>query len=431
VKIAFSTYDRAEDIGGVSSWLQRLLPRLQASGLTVEVHVLSFDGRPGVNCAAFERQGIPFRWQPWDGDTRKAVRRCLAMIQAGQPDVYVANSMPQTYYAAGIARRQGLATVGVLHSDHSFYRGVVEQFANGLADFRLSAVVAVSNFLEAETKVAVGDNLPILRCIGCGVPVAETSARPAEEVFRLVYIGRLEEEAKCISEVTLALCAAARQNPTVEAWLVGDGTERAKVEQIIQTSGVGARVKLLGRVELANVYPILSECQALVLLSDYEGLPVSVLEAMSAGVVPVCLDVRSGIREAIKPGVNGLIVRDRNEDFLAAIQTLHQDPELWAKLSANARTTIRERFSDDICTAAWVDLLRSLNGKSPARGIRIPFSLRLPPANHDLGGEDNRPTAWQRARYGFRHAGGYCKRKIFGPMLKPPFKRSLTTPSAD
>lgn len=413
MKIAFSTFDHATDIGGISSWLQRLLPRLQAAGLTVEVHVLSFDGRPGANCAAFERLGIPFRWQPWDGDTRKSVRRCLTMIQAGQPDVYVTNSMPQAYYAGGIARRQGLATVGVLHSDHAFTWGVLKQFVSGPADFRLSAVVAVSKFLAAATKEVAGINLPV-RCIGCGVPVAERSAQPAEKVFRIVYIGRLEEEAKCIGEVTLALCAAARDNPAVEAWLVGDGPERAKVEQIIHASGVAARVKLLGRVELANVYPILSECQALVLLSDYEGLPVSVLEAMSVGVVPVCLDVRSGIREAIEPGVNGLIVRDRNEDFLAAIRTLHQDPELWAKLSANARTTIRNKFSDEFCAAAWVELLRSLDGRSPIGGIKVPFFLRLPPPNSDLGSEDNRCSVWQRAWRGFRRTGGHYKRKFIG-----------------
>ena len=414
MKAAFATYDHAEDISGVSAWLQRLLPRLQAAGLDVEVHVLAFGGRPGVNCAAFEQLGIPFRWRPWEDDMQNGVRHCLQMIRDGRTEVYVANCIPQAYYAAGLARRQGLASVGVLHSDDPFYRGIVEQFVNGPADFRLSALVAVSNFLATSVRDIAGQNLPVLRCIGCGVPVAEQFARPAENIFRLVYVGRLADEQKRIREVARALCAAARQNPAVEAWLVGDGGERAQVEQIIQANGQAARVKLLGRVEVAKIYSVLQECQALVLLSDYEGLPVSVLEAMSAGVVPICLDIRSGIREAITDGVNGLIVRDRGEDFLAAVQRLQSDPALWAKLSNNARATVREKFSDDICAGAWADLLRSLGGKTPARQIKIPLFLRLPPAHPKLGSQDNRYSLAQRAWRGFRRFGGRCKRRISG-----------------
>jgi colanic acid/amylovoran biosynthesis glycosyltransferase len=66
-----------------------------------------------------------------------------------------------------------------------------------------------------------------------------------------------------------------------------------------------------------------------VLLSDYEGLPVSVLEAMASGVVPICLDTRSGTQEAIQHGVNGLIVKDRADDFFTSVEALQGDPAWW------------------------------------------------------------------------------------------------------
>src|SRR5207249_3566065 len=78
----------------------------------------------------------------------------------------------------------------------------------------------------------------ISRHIAHGVPTPDDVAKPPNGVFRLVYTGRLEEKQKCISEVTRALCSVVNQNPGVEAWIVGEGSARANVERIIETSEV-------------------------------------------------------------------------------------------------------------------------------------------------------------------------------------------------
>ena len=106
------------------------------------------------------------------------------------------------------------------------------------------------------------------------------------------------------------------------------------------------------------------------------------LEAMATGVVPICLDTRSGIREAIEHGVNGLIVKDRAVDFLAIVNALQSDPEKWRQLSLAARETVRRRFSIEECARQWVVLLEHLKRKEPARAdFRAPRVLRLPPPN--------------------------------------------------
>ena len=413
MKVVFATYDSPNDVGGVSSWLQRLLPKLQAAGIEVEVHLLAFGGRPGVNCAAFEKLGIPFRWQPWVEDTRAAVRNCLQLLEQSQPDIYVPGCLLPAYHAAALVRRQGVHTVGILHSDDTFYWGVVDEFANGQTAGRLSALVTVSKFLQTTVPALIDNQSVLSRQIGYGVPLSDEVASPPTSVFRLVYIGRLEEEQKRISDVARALCAVVNQNLAVEAWIVGEGSGRPAVEQIIQAGGVDPqRVKLLGRVDVARIYSVLRDCHALVLLSDYEGLPVSVLEAMSVGVVPICLDLRSGIREAVQPGVNGLIVKDRQTDFYAAVQTLQGDPALWKKLSTNARATVRENFSEDICAAAWVELLGSLGKSQRLDRLKIPRRFRLPPVNPKFGSQDNRPLFVSKLWRWFRRTGGHYKRKL-------------------
>ncbi len=397
MKAVFVTYDSQNDVGGASSWLQRLLPRLKTAGVEVEAHVLAFGGHPGVNCAWFAKERIPFRWRPWEDDTERAVRNCLELIEESQPDIYVPNYLLPAYYAAGYVRSQGVYTVGVLHSDDPFYWGLVDEFVNGLSAFRLSAVVSVSKFLQEEVEKSTKKHKLIARHIANGVPILDDVAKPPNGVFRLVYTGRLEEKQKCISDVTRALCSVVTQNSGVEAWIVGEGSARANVERIIETSEVDTRrIRLLGRVDISSVYSVLRDCHALVLLSDYEGLPVSMLEAMAVGVVPVCLDMRSGIRDAIQPGFNGLIVKDRKEDFYAAVQTLQRDAVLWSKLSANARETVKQRFSEETCAASWIELLRSFEKRKRIVPVKSPAFVRLPLSN------------WSRLRM----ALGYYRRKM-------------------
>lgn len=383
MKVCFATYD-SPHISGLSSWLHRLLPLLKMAGIDLEVHMMAIGGGPGVDCAFFEEQGIPVRWMPLRLHLPHAVRSFLRFLEKGKPDLYVPNCVVPAYYAAGYARRAGIPTVGTLLSDHSYYWGIADQFVSGDSDFRVSAVVPCSAFLESQVSSMATACGVMVRRIACGVPIPARTAEFSRSVFRLVYTGRLVEEAKRVSMVANALCAAAQDILSLEAWIVGEGEARPAVEEIIQKKGMSNRVRLLGRVP--DVYEILAQCHGLVLLSDYEGLPTSVLEAMATGVVPICLDTRSGIREAIEHGVNGLIVKDRAADFLATVDALQSDPGKWRQLSLAARETVRRHFSIEECARQWLDLLEHLKRAEAVRaGFRAPRVLQLPPPNAKIG----------------------------------------------
>ena len=107
-----------------------------------------------------------------------------------------------------------------------------------------------------------------------------------------------------------------KQIPEIEAWIVGDGSGRANVEETISTSGADPRcIRLLVRIEVSKIYSALRKYHAFTLLSDHEGLPISMREAMAAGIIPVCLDMSSGILRAIQPGINGQIVKRQERGF--------------------------------------------------------------------------------------------------------------------
>ena len=90
---------------------------------------------------------------------------------------------------------------------------------------------------------------------------------------------------------------------------------------------------------------LFKRCHIFVLPSFYEGLPMSLLETMSYGLVPVVTDVGS-IGEYVKDGENGLLLKVRDaQSIVEALDKLRSDGELLQRLSTNARQTISERFN--------------------------------------------------------------------------------------
>ena len=133
----------------------------------------------------------------------------------------------------------------------------------------------------------------------------------------------------------------------------------------------------------------LLKAHVIVLLSDYEGLPVSILEAMACGVVPVCIDMRSGITELIENGKTGYIVDDRNEHFIKTIKKLKADNQIWEQMSLNAKQLINENFSLEISCNSYSLFFNNLDVNT-VKKVRIPSRLRLPKINQDLSRADTR-----------------------------------------
>lgn len=395
----FLSYDNPRDVSGVNTWLQRLVPALRDRGIDARVDFLCRE--PGPNVEWFQRHGIPIRWHAVFGDIRASVRQCLRWLREDLPSVYVPSCMLPAYFAAAEAKQCGVRTVGVLHSDETFYWGLVDEFVAGEERWRLTDVVAVSEYLKRNVQKSAPAGIAV-HGIPYGVPVPAFSAKRESGPVRMIYTGRLVEEQKRISEIARAFCAATRRHPGLEAWIVGSGANEPDVREIIASEGMQHRVILKGFAQPSEVYGLLEQCHIHVLLSDYEGLPISLLEAMATGLVPVCLDMRSGIRDVLHHGENGLIVSDRGQPFLDAIAYLIGSPDAWRRMSSAARREIENRFSVDRCIDMWEGLLKETVPARPPRGSPR-RTLTLPAPNPKLADRDRRHSPIMLlALFGFR-----------------------------
>jgi glycosyltransferase involved in cell wall biosynthesis len=147
------------------------------------------------------------------------------------------------------------------------------------------------------------------------------------------------------------LLAAAAQVPEATFVLAGDGPLRAELEQQARTLGVAERCVFLGY--RPDVPALLASADLVVLPSLFEGLPVSILEAMAAGR-PVVATAIGGTDEAITHEQTGLLVPPGDATALAmAIRRVRADPALAGRLATAGRERVEREFSSSI-TASGV-----------------------------------------------------------------------------
>jgi colanic acid/amylovoran biosynthesis glycosyltransferase len=346
------------------------------------------------------------------------VRWIFDRLAEDPPDVFVVNAVyPAAYYAGRWLREAGIPTVGICHGGvHSFYQGLLDEFVLARTAYQVSALVCVSNWLQHNVLKQLRNGV-LIRNIPCGVPIPESVAKKPNGRLKLAYVGRLAEEQKRISEVTHGLCRAVREVPGTEALIYGDGPARAAVEQILREQGNGLPVQLVGFVENDQIPRHLSECHAVVLLSDHEGLGLALLEGMASGVVPIGLRGAPGVTELVVDGLTGLLVGDRGDEFVAAVRRLREDPALWERLARSAHAKVEADYSEQVCADRWQELFHKLvNSSGPRKPLRIPRRLHLPPVHPALTWLDPRPhQEWIRRARRFASRVKHQYLSILGP----------------
>ncbi|MCU0726105.1 MAG: glycosyltransferase [Planctomycetes bacterium] len=174
--------------------------------------------------------------------------------------------------------------------------------------------VSISEFdRRMLTRLCGGNGARRIRVIYQGIDTATwrvpRGVPPAGDPVRVLSVGALREK-KGHGVLLEALARLASAGMAFRATIVGEGPERRMLESQIRDRGFGASVNLAGAEEPAVIRSRLAESDLFVLASrrakngDLDGIPISIMEAMAAGV-PVVSTRLSGIPELVRDGVEG------------------------------------------------------------------------------------------------------------------------------
>lgn len=380
--IAFGHYGLVNDISGVTTWLHGLLAYLHAEGvpLVVRSHHIGAGIEDSSLVGQLRTMGVAVELVQRGPSMEQDIRDTLDFLERHRPAMFLPQCLNEMYIAAGIAGAQGLPWLLTMHSDDPDYWEIARHTLPERCGGRL---VCVSQHLAERCRQEGLAAEPVV--IPYGVEVPLDSAVFKADPFTVIYSGRLVEEQKRFGLVVETMVHACRSDHRLRFKVLGQGPAEVEARRVVDEAGLNARIHFLGRLDPGQVGQELLEAQALILMSDYEGLPVSMLEAMAAGVVPVVRATESGIPELVVEGATGILVGDDPIAAAGRIVQLANDQVRWERCSQGARELITKRYSNHSSYEQWVALIAgSASLATWSGGPLVPKHIEVPPLGSRL-----------------------------------------------
>jgi glycosyltransferase involved in cell wall biosynthesis len=167
---------------------------------------------------------------------------------------------------------------------------------------------------------------------------------------------------KRTQDLPLIAAALRARGIAAEITVIGTGTDDDG------TMGTTDGIHHAGPVSNDEVMRMLSECDVFVLTSSFEGLPVSVLEAMERACVPIVTDIRSGVPQLVENGVNGFVVPVGGiDEFADRIALLSSDPVRLERMRAAARQTVVQCHDIENVATRFLEMLSAVASDTSVR----------------------------------------------------------------
>ena len=273
----------------------------------------------------------------------RTVRRVSTVLGANRPDLIHAHSAK----GGAVARLVGARLkIPVIYTVHGFgFKATApwpQRWAARLAEFIL-APLTTQMICVSEAEARMASALPIrqtrVHVIRNGICDIGPRGNAGSTLTRVIMTARLAAPKR--PDVLIRAAASGALPSHASVVLVGDGPLRASLEVL----AAECTVPVIFTGNIQNVHEVLATAQLFVLLSDHEGLPISILEAMRAGL-PILASDLPGIRELIVHGESGWLVN--HHDTIAVQDALHilcTHAELRQSLGAAARRRYETLFN--------------------------------------------------------------------------------------
>jgi glycosyltransferase involved in cell wall biosynthesis len=280
----------------------------------------------------------------------KALWQCFRLIRRVRPDIVHTHTSKAGVIGRLAARLAGVPSIFTAHT-WCFAEGTSWKWKTvGIPVERIAArcaarIITVSEANRASAlrhRIATPAKFVTVHNVIADSPHRATPAEAA--VPRIVMVARFSEQ----KAQGLLIEAVAQIRAPFHLLLVGDGPLRHTVEQQVAKMNLGDRVEFLGqRLDIAE---ILACSHIFALFTNWEGFPISILEAMRAGLPVVASDV-NGVREAVADGSTGFLA---NAGDVAMFRQRLERLLLDSSLRAEFGTAGRRRFENEFTVEAML-----------------------------------------------------------------------------
>jgi glycosyltransferase involved in cell wall biosynthesis len=280
--------------------------------------------------------------------------------------VHLHNTYPHIYGSLAARWAKVPVVVSTRHGQRAGHRWhATWQYA--CAAHLVDRVIAVSD--DAARLCVAADGLPASKVcrIWNGIDCEAFAYQGPVAAPVAISVARLSPE-KDFATLLQGIALAALHVPALRLRIVGDGPERAALERLAGTLGLGERVEFLG--ERQDVAALLGEAAFFVSTSLTEGISLTLLEAMAVGL-PVIATSVGGNPEVVVEGVTGHLCPPRApQAFADAVVRLCRAPERWAEYGRAGRERVRSCFDVRRLVAEYEDLYHHLIAEQSSNRLR-------------------------------------------------------------
>lgn len=343
--------------GGAETMCENLCCVLTAQGH--DVTVVSLYGERTPISRRMEENGIRIRYLDKKlGLDVSMVPKLVKVMKEKKPEV-VHTHLDVIKYAAAAAKLAGVPRC--VHTVHNVAEkeaeGKAQRLINGfyfrhgwsvpvaLSPEVRRSIVSFYGLKQEQVRVAY-NGVDLSRCL----PKEDYSVG---ECFRILHIGRFNEQKN--HELLLKVFGKlAQEDPRLRLSLIGEGELRQETEKQARALGIEDRVSFLGAQ--SNVYPYLQKADLFLLPSRYEGIPMTIIEAMGTGL-PIVATAVGGVPDMLRNGVDGFAVPCEEGEILAACRRLIDDEALRESFGRAARENA-VRFSSQTMGKRYLDIYK-------------------------------------------------------------------------
>lgn len=274
-------------------------------------------------------------------------------IKKVKPDVFLPQCIHSNFLAGVVCGTYGLPWVLTLHSDDEDYWSFIKAFDPLESNGR---IVSVSKFIGEKVSDYSIQSEPVV--IPCGVTETADKTEWSDSRFSVVYSGRLVVLQKRLDLVIQTMIELCKSEPKAVCTIIGDGSYRQIAQKKVAEAKLTDRILFTGRVERSLVSKYLSSAHVFLMMSDFEGLPVALMEAMEKGVVPVVRGIESGIPELIEDGITGYLVDDNVIKAVDAISKLAKNQQIWKRMSVASINKVNPDYLKNPNFLKWENVLK-------------------------------------------------------------------------
>ncbi len=269
--------------------------------------------------------------------------------------------------------------VGIVHSDDPWHYEMICRLGR-----YWDAIVAVSKTIRDTVSELDQTFSRRLFTIPYGVYVPNCLPRRSKDrnsPIRLVYTGRLIQHQKRILDIPKIVELLVSRRVPFELTIVGNGPEERKLISALKSLIRQRIVRFLGAIDNDRIYTVLAQNDVFILTSEFEGVPISLLEAMGQGCIPVVTDIRGGVPELVEDGINGYRVPVGDiQAFADRIARLWDDVDSRERMALRAHERVRSgRHSIEDMTESYIDLFKRVIEESNSGRYLRPKGEIIPP----------------------------------------------------